>query len=105
MATLADRLPPSLRGLLRQKRFATLGILSLGIAIALNTTMYSVTDALLFPKVAIREVENLYSMPFYGDYRGRLTAQQKAEVIRKFSFVQESAHRRANFGASNLAES
>jgi predicted permease len=105
VTTLADRLPPALRGLLRQKRFAALGILSLGIAIALNTTMYSVTDALLFPKVAIREAENLYRMPFYGDYRGRLTQQQREDAVRNLTFVEASAHRRANFGASNLAES
>jgi putative ABC transport system permease protein len=105
MAPLADRLPPSLRGLLRQKRFATLGILSLGIAIALNTTMYSVTDALLFPKVAIREPENLYRMPFYGDYRQRLTQQQREDALKGLTWVEASAHRRANFGATNLAES
>jgi putative ABC transport system permease protein len=105
MATLADRLPPSLRGLLRQKRFATLGIVSLGIAIALNTTMYSVTDALLFPKIAMRDPERLYNMYFYGDYRGRLTEQEKGEVISKFSFIEGSAYLRGNWGAQNFAES
>ena len=104
MSAFADRVPPSLRGLLRQQRFAALAVASLGIAIALNTTMYSVTDALLFPKVAMKDPENLYRMPFYGDYRRRLTAQQRMEAVQGLTFYESSALRQANYLASNLAE-
>jgi len=104
MTPWVDRLPPSLRGLMRHKRFSALAIVSLGVAIALNTTMYSVTDAILFPRIAMHEPENLYRLAFYGDYRGRLTPEQKLEAIRGFTFFEDLAARSRNYSATNLAE-
>ena len=43
----------------RHKRFTALAVLSLGVAIALNTTMYSVVDALIRPKLEIRQPHRL----------------------------------------------
>jgi putative ABC transport system permease protein len=100
----ADRLPPAVRALLRQKRFAALAIVSLGVAIALNTTMYSVTDAILFPRVSMRSPENLYRMPFYGDYKGRVSNEQKIEAMRGLSFFEDIALKVPNFRADNIAE-
>jgi putative ABC transport system permease protein len=104
MVPLAERLPPSLRGLLRHKRFAAMAIASLAIAIALNTTMYSVTDALLFPRIEMRDPGDLYRMPFFGDYKGRLTPDVKLEAIRGFSFFEDIALAMPNFTQSNQIE-
>ena len=104
MSPFADRLSPALRGLIRHKRFSALAIASLGVAIALNTTMYSVTDALLFPRVAMRLPQNLYHMPFYGDYKQRLSADVRREAVNGLSFFEDMAYRANNFGAANLAE-
>lgn len=57
----------SLRVLRRQKRFAALAILSLGVTIALATTMYSVVDAILNPPSAYAEPERLLGIHYYGD--------------------------------------
>ena len=62
----------ALRTLGRHRGFTTVAILSLAIAIALNTTMYSVLDAMLAPHISARLPENLYSLRYFGDYQGHL---------------------------------
>lgn len=77
----------SLRLLRRHKRFAALAIASLGVAIALNTTMYSVLDAMINPKLDIRKPEQLYLGEYFGDYRRRVpVAQRNHEIIEDLGF-------------------
>lgn len=60
----------ALRTLGRHKGFTVVAVLSLGIAIALNTTMYSVLDAMLRPHINARNPENIWEVRFYAnDYR------------------------------------
>jgi putative ABC transport system permease protein len=90
-----DDVRHAFRLLLRHKRFSTLAIASLGLAIALNTTMYSVIDTIVNPKVAMREPERLYWLSFFGDYRGRIQASERREGIRTgLSFYEDIAGRR-----------
>jgi len=103
MGHLAERLSPALRALTRQKRFAALAILSLGVAIGLNTTMYSVLDTLINPKVAMREPERLYRLSFYGDYKGRVPEQDKVDAIKATRFYAGMARQTGSF-SSNLVE-
>jgi putative ABC transport system permease protein len=103
MAAFADRFPPAVRGLLRQKRFAALAIVSLGVAMALNTTMYSVLDALIFPKVEMSKPEQLFSLSFYGDYKGRVPQQHKLEAIQATRMYGGMARRAPTFG-NNVIE-
>ena len=86
MATFAERLSPALRVLIRHKRFSALAIVSLGVAIALNTTMYSVLDTMIAPTLAMREPERLYGFVFYGDFRGKIPMSEKFEAYRGLSF-------------------
>lgn len=62
----------AVRTLRRNWGFTTVAVLSLGLAIALNTTMYSVFDALVNPQTGLREPERLYRLSYYGNLRGRL---------------------------------
>src|SRR5688572_6961042 len=55
------------RTLGRHKGFTTVAILSLAIAIALNTVMYSVLDAVLSPRINARHPEHIYSFGYYGN--------------------------------------
>ena len=90
-----DAAVQSLRMLRRHKRFAILAIVSLGVAIALNTTMYSVLDAMIRPKLTIHEPDRLYGAPYFGDYRGRVGPRQRNHEIRTFlSFYSGAAGRR-----------
>jgi putative ABC transport system permease protein len=60
------------RTLAKHPGFATTAILSLGIAIALNTTMYGVLDAMLNPRIDIRRPEQLSYVAYFGDYQHKL---------------------------------
>ena len=55
------------RTLGRHKGFTTVAILSLAIAIALNTVMYSVLDAVLSPRINARSPERIYHFGYYGN--------------------------------------
>ena len=52
--------------------FATIAILSFALAIALNTTMYSLLDALIDPRVDVPQPEQLRRMQLFGDAARRL---------------------------------
>ena len=78
-----ERVTQSLRMLGRHKRFAATAIICLGLAIALNTTMYSVLDALIHPRIDIREPHRLYYVNYYGDYRNIVPAHEKQSAIRE----------------------
>jgi putative ABC transport system permease protein len=99
-----ERVRYSFRTLVRHKRFSALAIVSLSLAIALNTTMYSVLDALIDPHVAMREPKRLYSLSYYGDFRRRVLDQDKAEAMRTLTFAEGMAKSLPNFAANNIVE-
>ena len=81
-----DRLRQSLRTLMRQKRFAVTAILCLGLAIALNTTMYSVLDGLIRPRSEIVAPERLHEVTWFGDYRQTIPMHEKEAALRSTAF-------------------
>lgn len=72
----------AVRSLNRQRGFSAVVILSLGLAISVNTTMYSVLDALIHPRLDLREPSQLYTVRLYGDYRRRVTADERDAAVR-----------------------
>jgi predicted permease len=90
-----DDVRHAFRLLLRHKRFSALAISSLGLAIALNTTMYSVLDAIISPKIRMREPDRLFDVSFFGDYRRRIPESEKLEGLRNgLKFYEGIAGRR-----------
>lgn len=87
-----DRIRHSLRTLARQKRFALMAILCLGLAIALNTTMYSVLDGLISPRSEIRDPESLHEVTWFGDYRQTIPMHEKEAALRGTAFQDGIAH-------------
>lgn len=83
-----DRIRQSLRALKRQKRFVATAIVCLGVAIALNTTMYSVLDALLKPRSEVREPKQIVAFQFFGDYKQLIPAQDKRDALLATTFHQ-----------------
>src|SRR5205823_4749591 len=57
------------RSLRKQPMFAATVIVSLALGIALNTTMYGMLDALIKPRIDVRDPAQLYWIRFYGDYK------------------------------------
>ena len=60
------------RTLLRQPTFAITATLALALAIAVNTTMYSVLDAMINPTVGASKPEQLYAIRYFGHFGRRL---------------------------------
>ncbi len=77
----------AVRSFARHRGFSLVAVLSLGLAIALNTTMYSVLDAMLDPRVDVSHPEDLYSLYAFGDRFGRISAKQRADLLRSASGV------------------
>jgi len=88
------------RTLVKHSAFSTVAILSLGIAIGLNTTMYSVLDALVNPKIAFPRPEQVYSFRFFGDYRHKIDARARNALIESTgSFAALTGGTRGFYGA------
>ena len=60
------------RTLLRHPTFAITATLALALAIAVNTTMFSVLDAMINPRIGAGHPEQLYSLRYWGFYGKRL---------------------------------
>ncbi|MGH7638959.1 MAG: ABC transporter permease, partial [Gemmatimonadaceae bacterium] len=103
MAFSLEQVRQSARLLRRHKRFTALAILSLGVAIALNTTMYSVVDALISPKLDIFQPYRLYEAPYFGDYRGRVPIRERNEALQVLTFHAGAAGKRGS-GAGSIIE-
>ncbi len=70
------------RSFSRHPGFSLIAVLSLALAIALNTTMYSVIDALVNPKLDIQDPDRLYWLTIWGDYRNRVDEPTRAALLR-----------------------
>lgn len=62
----------ALRSLRRSPAFVAIAVLSLGLAIGLNTTMLSVIDAVLHPYVPYAQPERLFALSSYGMTRRKV---------------------------------
>ena len=69
------------RSFYRHRGFSLVAVLSLALAIALNTTMYSVIDALVRPKLDMRSPDQLYWLRIWGDIRGRVDGATRASML------------------------
>jgi putative ABC transport system permease protein len=91
------------RNFARHRAFTTVAVLSLALAISLNTTMYSVIDAMVRPKLAMREPDRLYSVFFYGDARRRIDRATSAQLLRSGFRTYEAATYIASGAGSGVA--
>lgn len=81
------RLSPSdvrlaVRSFARRPAFAVVAILSLGLAIALNTTMYGVLDAMVNPTLDVVEPHDIYSLKYTGDFRHSVDNTRRTALLR-----------------------
>jgi putative ABC transport system permease protein len=73
------------RSFVRHKGFSIAAVVSLALAIALNTTMYSVIDALINPRLEIRDPDRIYQLTIWGDARRRVDNATRASILRSGS--------------------
>lgn len=69
------------RILRRHPAFAITAVLSLALAIALNTTMYSFLDAMVSPRLDIRQVDRFYHLRVFRDIRKRVEPGQLTKLL------------------------
>jgi predicted permease len=96
----------AVRMLAKHPGFTSIAVLSLALAIALNTTMYGVLDALIFPRLAMHEAARLHTVVFYGDYRGRLPPGAVGDALRSglHNYEGISGSRSFGFALSSMIE-
>ncbi len=71
----------AIRSFLRNPGFTAIAVLSLGLGIALNTTMYSIIDALVNPRIDMRAPNQLYRLDVYGDLHHRVDDRAIAKLL------------------------
>ena len=71
----------SARSLGKQPVFTTVVVLSLALAIALNTTMYGVLDAMIHPVLDVRDPTRLFWIQYYGDPKSRVDNNQRDAAL------------------------
>lgn len=71
----------AIRTLGRHKGFTIVAVLSIAIAIALNTTLYSVLEAMLAPRINARRPDQVYGVYYFGDRFNRLGPNDVANAV------------------------
>src|ERR1041384_8051269 len=85
----------AIRSFARHPGFTITAVLSLALAIALNTTMYSVLDALVNPTLDLREPDRLYWITTWGDMKNTVDDATRAALLRDVSSSIEAVSRYA----------
>jgi predicted permease len=95
-----------MRAFSRHRGFAVVAVLSLALAIALNTTMYSVLDGLLYPRLDIPHPERVFdNVHLWGNERGALDQQAASSLLRSATAVFEGfSYAQYNFGRWGAVE-
>lgn len=105
MTMFLDGLRVTARTLAKQPVFTTVVILSLALAIALNTTMYSVLDAMTHPRLDMRHPDRLYWVRYYGDYKLTVDHKSRDAALASGMHSYEAITRSTNVGVvSGLIE-
>jgi putative ABC transport system permease protein len=80
----------AVRSFARRPGFTITAVLSLALAIALNTTMYSVLDALVNPEINARTPSRLYVIQTWGDPKHRVPEPVRASMLREMAPVAQA---------------
>lgn len=91
MRMLSVDLRGAARALARSPLFATIAIVSVGLALALTTTMFALIDAALHPPVPSPYVERLFTVNWRGDDPRRfIPGEEKLRAMREGLAVAEA---------------
>ena len=93
------------RSFSRAPGFTIVAVVSLALAIALNTTMYSVIDAMVRPNLELRDPGRLYALQWWIDMRHTLSDGARASLLRTgFPAAEEMSSYQANFMQAGAVE-
>ena len=69
------------RTLARNRTFAISASLALALAIAVNTTMFSVLDGMMNPAIGAKHPERLYTIKYFGDPRKKVDFRERERAV------------------------
>src|SRR5665213_1422629 len=72
---------PTARALRRDWRTVALVVFSVALAIAVNSTVVSLLEALIYPSIDMKAPDRLYWLNFYGDRAHQLSATQRDSIL------------------------
>jgi predicted permease len=86
---MGNNLKFALRSLARSKGFVIMVVLSLGFALGVNTTMYTVIDATIHPWTPLKDPERLFQVFMRGDpHQTRASFTERFKAVREAKFYQ-----------------
>ena len=78
------RFPYAARSLAKNPLFTAVVVISLGLALALNTTMFALVDAVLYPTLPYREPERVVTPSFIGgNYQSFVPWEERYRAVRE----------------------
>ena len=90
------------RSFARHRGFTAVAIVSLALAIALNTTMYSVLDAMIRPKFDARDPGQVYSLTIWGDYKHTVDDATRRALILSSPDVEGVSYETMAWGGTGI---
>ncbi len=71
----------ALRTLRRYPTFAITATLALSLAIAVNTSMFSILDAMINPRSGAKDPDRLYSIKYFGDVKQKVDFRESGAAL------------------------
>ena len=90
------------RSFARHRGFTAVAIVSLALAIALNTTMYSVLDAMIRPKFDARDAGDIYTLRVWGDYKHTVDDATRRALVLSSPAIEAVSYQSTAWGGAAI---
>lgn len=90
----------AVRSFTRHRGFSAIAVASLALAIALNTTMYSVLDAMIRPKFDARDPGDVYRLVIWGDYRHTVDDATRRALVLSSPAIEAVGYESSTWGGA-----
>ena len=90
------------RSFARHRGFTAVAVVSLALAIALNTTMYSVLDAMIRPKFDARHAGDIYALTIWGDYKHTVDDATRRALVLSSPAIEAVSYQSTAWGGAAI---
>lgn len=92
----------AVRSFARHRGFTAVAVLSLALAIALNTTMYSVLDAMIRPKFDARDPGQIYQIITWGDPKHHVDDATVRALVLSSPVIEAVSYEGSSWGGASI---
>ena len=71
----------AIRSLRRNRTFTITAVLALSLAIAVNTSMFSIIDGMMNPRIGAKEPDRLFELKYFGDPRRKVDFRERETAV------------------------